>query len=377
MKILSVKVGAPTDDYSAWVRKIKIARLMKSMGHEVDFVIYSWNKNNINKEILKQIPVPYQLIQVSRLNFFIKHLQILRKKDYDIVFCNGQFTHALLALTKLKNVCFILDKHGDMVDEHILLNDGYEYNPRFITWFIYLKIIDILNFYFADKITCVSHKMLERLKGRGFKKENLFYVTNGIDDHFFLKPEINSILKVKEKLDIGENMVFTYLGAFEKWQGVDNFIEAAKSLKNHEGISFIIVGGEDEIIDGNIHLIPKVPQELVSHYYAISDVLVLPRPSHPATEVAAPTKFPEYLAMEKPILTTNVGDAAFLVEKYNSGIVVNDNAPLSLKEGIIQFKNKNKDELRLMGLNSKKLAENEFTMKKMSKDLYNALEGCQ
>jgi len=374
MKILSVNVGAPTDDYSAWVRKIKIAQLMKSMGHEVDFVIYSWTKHNINQDILKQIPVPYQLVKVSRFNFFIKHLQVLRKKDYDVVFCNGQFTHALLSLTKLKSVCCILDKHGDMVDEYLLLNNGFRYKPRFIVWFIYLKLIDTLNFYFADKINCVSHKMLERLKERGFNENNLFYVTNGIDDHFFLKPEENSLLELKEKLDIKDNMVFTYLGAFEKWQGVDNFIEAAKSLKNIEGIKFIIVGGDDELIDGNVHLIPKVPQEMVSYYYALSDVLVLPRPSHPATEVAAPTKFPEYLAMEKPILTTNVGDAAVMVEKYNCGIVISDNAPSSLKEGIMQLKDKTKDELKLMGLNSRKLAQKEFTMEKMAKELYNALE---
>lgn len=46
-----------------------------------------------------------------------------------------------------------------------------------------------------------------------------FYVTNGIDDHFFIKPDDNSLLELKEKLDIEEeDMVFTYLGAFEKWQ---------------------------------------------------------------------------------------------------------------------------------------------------------------
>ncbi|CDG65203.1 hypothetical protein MBMB1_1102 [Methanobacterium sp. MB1] len=375
MKILSVNVGAPTDDYSAWVRKIKIVQLMKSMGYEVDFVIYSWTKHNVNHDILKQIPVHYQIVKVSRFNFFIKHLQILRKKDYDVVFCNGQFTHALLSLTKLKGVCCILDKHGDMVDEFLLLNNGFRYNPRFIIWFIYLKLIDTLNFYFANKTCCVSHKMVERLEERGFNEKNLFYVTNGIDDHFFIKPDDNSLLELKEKLDIEEeDMVFTYLGAFEKWQGVDNFIKAAKSLKNVDGIKFIIVGGADEVIDGNVHLVPKVPQEMVSYYYAISDVLVLPRPRHPATEVAAPTKFPEYMAMEKPILTTNVGDAAVMVENYNCGIVVSDNAPSSLKEGIMQFKNKTKDELKLMGSNSLKLARKEFTMEKMAKDLQNALE---
>lgn len=372
MRILSVKVGAPTDDYSAWVRKNKMARLMKSMGHEVDFVIYSW-KDDANEEILAQIPVPYQIIKVSRINYFFKHLEILRKKQYDVVFCNGQFTQALLFFTKLKNVLFILDKHGDMVDEFLLLEDGFHFRPRFMVWYLYLKIIDMLNFYFSDRISCVSHKMVESLEKRGFESKNLFYLTNGIDEDFFQKPDENMIHGLKEKLEIHDQMVFTYLGAFEKWQGVDDLLKAVQTLKNDENIVFVIVGGEDELKDGNIRLIPKVPQEMVSKYYAISDVLILPRPSHPATEVAAPTKFPEYLAMGKPILTTRVGDAASLVEKYQCGLVVEDSSPSRLKEGIIKLKNINIDELKNMGSNSRKLALEEFTIKKMAEDLSHVL----
>lgn len=373
MEILSVNVGAPADDYSAWVRKIKIAHLMKSLGHQVDFIIYSWEKD-INEEILTNIPGPCQVVRVSRLNFFFKHLEILGRKNYDVVFCNGQFSHALLFLTKLKNVVLIMDKHGDMVEEFLLLKDGFQYRPRFMVWYLYLKVIDTLNFYFADRITCVSHKMIESLCKRGFKSKNLFYVTNGIEDHFFDTPDKQTIQKLKEKLGIKDQMVFTYLGAFEKWQGVDEFIKAAESLKNDAEIVFVIVGGEKEVKEGNIHLIPKVPQEIVSQYYALSDVLVLPRPSHPATEVAAPTKFPEYLAMGKPILTTNVGDAACFVEKNHCGIVVRNNNPECLKEGIIQFKNKNKDDMRFMGVNSRKLAEKEFSIDKMDGDLSIALD---
>lgn len=372
MKILSVKVGAPTDDYSAWIRKIKVATLIEDLGHEMDFVIYT-RGGEFNKNILANVPFKYNVVEVSPFNLYLKYFKLLKEKDYDLIFCNGQYTHAVLFLTKFKSPKFILDKHGDIVTEFLLLEDGFKYKPRFILWFLRLKLIDFLNLHFADKITCVSYKMIEFLSKKGFNSRNAVYVTNGIDlDHFGTVPQ--HIQEMKEEMGIKNRMVFTYVGAFEKWQGVDNFIEAAKSFNKDSEIAFVIVGGEKEFREGNIIFIPKVPQEEVKNYYALSDVLVLPRPYHVATEIAAPTKFPEYLAAGKPILTTNVGDVPHFVRKSHCGVVVKDNQFESLVEGILKFKKLEKVELKNMGVNSRKLAEKEFSIKKMADNLSDALE---
>ena len=373
MKILSVKIGAPSDDYSAWIRKIKMTKIMLSLGHDVDFVIYTHN-GECNEEILKDIPFKYEVVKVSLLNYYLKYLKRLRDQNYDIVFCNGQFTHASLFFTKFTHSQFVLDKHGDIIKEFLLLEDGFKYDIKFIIWFLRLKFIDFLNLHFADKITCVSFKMIEDLYKRGLKQGKAAYVTNGIDLNFFKTPNQVTIQRIKDELKINGKMIFTYIGAFEKWQGVNDFLEAAEILKNHSKIAFLIVGGEKKEQNGNITFIPKVPQEEVINYYAVSDVLVLPRPGHPATEVAAPTKFPEYLAMEKPILTTDVGDAAEFVLKYKCGIVVQNSNPRSILDGILEFKKKTKEELDQMGLNSKILAQKEFSMEKMTSDLSNALK---
>jgi len=373
MKILSVKIGAPTNDYSAWIRKIKIANLMLSLGHEMDFVIYT-HKGECNKKILADIPFKYEIEKVSLLNFYPQYLKRLRDGNYDLVFCNGQFTHALLFFTKFSHSKFILDQHGDNVKEFLLLEDGFKYNIKFILWFLRLKFIDFLNLHFTDKITCVSYKMMDDLCKRGLKQNKAAYVTNGTDLSFFKNPDSTIIQKIKDMLDIDEKMIFTYIGAFEKWQGVNDFIKAAESLKNDSEIVFLIVGGEKEEKDGNIIFIPKVPQTEVINYYAVSDILVLPRPGHPATEVAAPTKFPEYLAMGKPILTTNVGDAADFVRGYQCGIVMKNSDPRNLLDGILEFKSKTPDELIKMGSNSKILAQKEFSMEKMTFDLSNAIK---
>ncbi|MDI6723948.1 MAG: glycosyltransferase family 4 protein [Methanobacterium sp.] len=373
MKILNVKVGPPADDYSAWIRIIKIANLMTSLGHEMDFVIYT-GLDDFNEEIKKQINFPYEVVKVSPLTIYSKHFKKIKEGNYDLVFCNGQLTHAVLFLTKFKDVTFIMDKHGDVVKEFLLYENGLKFNPSSIFKYLFFKTMDYLNLHFSDRINCVSHKMIEDLYSRGLKPNKAAYVTNGIDLSLFKEPENSKIHEIKDILDINNQMVFTYLGACEKWQGIDKFIEAAEELKDRDELAFVIVGGKKRKDDGNIRYIPKVPQSEVVYYYAISDVLVLPRPTHPAAEVAAPTKFPEYLAMGKPILTTEVGDAAEFVRENQCGIIVKNNDPECLIEGILELKNKDKDVIRKMGINSKKLAKKEFSMEKMASDLSNAFQ---
>ena len=373
MKILSVKVGPPADDYSAWIRKIKIANIIRSLGHEMDFVIYT-RSDEFNDKILDDISFPFEIVKVSRLNIYFKHFKILKQKDYDIVFCNGQATQAVLFLTKLTGVKFILDKHGDIVKELLLLYDGFKFNLSFIFWYLFFRLIDFLNLNFSDKILCVSHEMVEDVYKRGLRKDRAAYVTNGINLNFFEKTEIKVIEKMKKDFNISDKLIFLYAGACEKWQGVSTFINAARILKNETELVFIIVGGKRKGREDNLIYVPKVSQKEVQNYYAMSDVLVLPRPSHPATEIAAPTKFPEYCAMGKPILTTNVGDASLFVKKYNCGVVVDSDDPQSMVDGILKLKKSNPNELEIMGLNSRKLAEEEFSIEKMAKDLSSALE---
>jgi glycosyltransferase involved in cell wall biosynthesis len=202
--------------------------------------------------------------------------------------------------------------------------------------------------------------------------EKMAYVTNGVDLEFFKPIKDEKVENMRNELGLEDKFVFGYIGNFQKWQGVENFIEAARKIADSE-IAFLIVGGEEKSKENNIVFIPKVLRSQIPDYYSICDVLVLPRPSHPATEIAAPTKFAEYTAMGKPILTTNVGDAAEFVKEYKCGIVIEDNKVESLTKGINEFKSKSTDELKKMEKNSRTLSENEFDWEKVGNNLMDAI----
>ena len=142
----------------------------------------------------------------------------------------------------------------------------------------------------------------------------------------------------------------------------------------YDEIAVTGIGTDKKSIEGNILFFPWMSRGQLPDYYSVCDVLVLPRPSHPATEIAAPTKFAEYTAMGKPILTTNVGDAAEFVRKYSCGIVVPSNSPIDLTKGIMQFRKVPKSELELMGKNSRNLAESQFDWSKVASNLLKAIQ---
>lgn len=370
MKILSVS-PVPGED-AAWWRIINIARILESNGHEVHFVHYC-RKVSYKKLENKEQYADHSFVVTSPMSVHIKHLKILRNGDYDLVYGN---THPSVFISfpgKLTKIPLIFDMHGGLVEEFLLENE-FSLNPSFLSKYILKKFIDFADLHFADKIICVSHKMIEYLHDqKGVPLEKMAYVTNGVDLGFFKPVNAEKVENMRKQLGIENKLVFGYIGNFQKWQGVENFIEAAKRTDDKD-LAFLIVGGEKESREGNIVFVPKIPRAQIPDYYSICDVLVLPRPSHPATEIAAPTKFAEYTAMGKPILTTNVGDAAEFVREYKCGIVVDDNKVENLVKGINEFKDKSEEELKELGEKARKLAENEFDWEKVGNNLLKAIE---
>lgn len=370
MKILSVCISTPGED-AAWWRISNIARTLESNGHKVYFVHYC-RKSSYEKLENKEQYAKHSFVMTSPMSIHIKHLKVLLENHYDLVYGNTHSGVFISLLGKLTKTPLIFDMHGGLVEEFLLQNE-FSLNPSFLSSFILNKLIDFVGLRFSNKILCVSHKMIQYLHDKkGVPLEKMAYVTNGVDLDFFQAVDDEKVENIRNQLGIEDKLVFGYIGGFQKWQGVENFVDAARKINDRE-IAFLIVGGEKESREDNIIFVPKIHRSRVLDYYSICDVLVLPRPSHPATEIAAPTKFAEYAAMGKPILTTNVGDAAGFVKEYKCGVVVEDNKPEILINGINEFKSKSDDELKIFGRNSRTLAESEFDWEKVGNDLLKAV----
>jgi len=370
MKILSVCASVPGEGVDWW-RILNIAKILESNGHEVHFVHYC-RKVSYEKLKNKEAYVKHSFIIIPSMSIPIKHLKILHNRDYDLVYGNTHLGAFFSLFGKFTKIPLIFDMHGGIVEESLLLNRSK------VTLNIFLyKLIDFMDLHFSNKILCVSKKMIKYLHNqKGIPLEKMAYVTNGVDLEFFKPMENEKVKRLREELGLEDKLVFGYIGGFQKWQGVENFIKAAREIDDKE-IAFLIIGGEKKLKGNNIFFIPKIPRTQLPDYYSVCDILVLPRPSHLATEIAAPTKFAEYTAMGKPILTTDVGDAADFVKEYKCGIIIRDNSPENLIRGVNEFKNKSTEELKNMGVNSRRLAETEFDWRKIGINLLKVVESLQ
>lgn len=376
MKILSIQISVPENN-AEWWRISNLANIMEDAGHDVDLVHYC-GKSKYAKFEGKDKFSNDKFIITSQLGVYFKHLKLLRDNKYDLVYANTAAAAFCSLSGRLTKVPLVFDMHGDLLQE-LLLRCEYGLDPKFLANYALLKIMEFANLKSSNQIICVSNRMIDYLhNSKGVALEKMDYVTNGVDLDFF-RYKKDKIQELKEKLGLEDKLIFGYVGGFQSWQGIENMINSAKSIKD-DGIAFLIVGGErkqDNTDKKNTIFIPKINRLEVPDYYSLCDVLVLPRPSHLATELAAPTKFAEYTSMSKPVLTSNVGDAADLVKKYNSGIVVENNSVDGMVNGINQFKNLDAAELKRMGQNSRKLAENEFDWKLVGENLLKSLEKFQ
>lgn len=356
-KILSVTNVLPGED-AQWNRIHNMASLLRNEGFEVDIIHYVIKGGNAYKNLNYNYDEKSSYLISSPLTIFFKHVKKLFTGKYDLVYGNTFGGTFFCILGKIKRKPLILDMHG--ISEEYSMNQNLTIQNVLMKYV--MKMMEKLCLLFSDKILCVSKSMMSYLNTKkGVPIEKLAYVPNGVDLNQFKPINQNKIIKLRKDMNINNKIVFGYLGGTQKWQGLENFISASKEITNDNFVT-IIVGsnGPKDSRSKNLIYVPHVAKSEIVKYYSICDVLVLPRPKHEATEVAAPTKFAEYTAMNRPILTTNVGDAAKLVKSYNNGIVVENNDVANLKEGIEKFLRLNKKELLNMGNNSRKLAEKEF-----------------
>jgi glycosyltransferase involved in cell wall biosynthesis len=301
MRILSVratKVGKRSnkgENFAFWKRVNSIEKILRSAGHNVNTVDYKW------------INFPSSILSVH-----VGHLKRLLHENYDLVYGNDYGGTFFSLLGKLTDKPLFFDMHGASYEEIMLARN--DRGLFFLSAFAGNKIVDFLNSHASNRIFCASRKMRNYLIiEKGISSEKIIYLPNGVDLNFFKNVMNSDTRRIKER--IGKKFLFGYIGGLQKYQGLESFIQAAEKILESD-IAFLVVGAQHSYKKNNIHFFTKVPYSKIVNYYALCDAFILPRPSHISLEIAAPTKFSEYCAMGKPILTTNVGDPADLVKRY-------------------------------------------------------------
>lgn len=188
------------------------------------------------------------------------------------------------------------------------------------------NIIEKYNFVMSNKdvFVVVTADLLMRdvLSHRG--KENLVMSSNGVDYSFFesfdenfqFEPEFEEILNKGKP-------IICYYGALAKWFDYDLIKKMAATDKYSVvlfGIKYDESYDENLSNEANIYFMGARDYQILKNYARKCDVLIIPFKINNITKATSPVKVFEYMALHKPIVTTDMNEC----RKYQSILIGSD-----------------------------------------------------
>jgi glycogen(starch) synthase len=183
----------------------------------------------------------------------------------------------------------------------------------------------------ADAVVTICQGLRTGLLERGIPEKKLFVLPNGVDADKFPPPPLAAELQAR--LGLAGKQVLGFIGTLYRYEGLKLLLEAmARLLPKRPDLRCLIVGGgydgeEDELraqaaalgIGHAVIVQGKVPHAQVNDFYSLIDVLVYPRVRSRLLELVTPLKPLEGMAMEKPVIGSDVGGIKELIEDGRNG----------------------------------------------------------
>ncbi len=181
----------------------------------------------------------------------------------------------------------------------------------------------------AHLIVTISEASKDALIQSGVSPKKIVCYPNCIDPTIFDPQRFSSMhnAALRNQLNIpAKSIVITFIGTFGEWHGVDILALAIRNLlDNHaaflqpHSVRFLLIGNGAKmpLVKGILEQAPYkdhviftglVSQEQAPAYLAISDIFLSPHiPNRDGSRFfGSPTKLFEYMAMEKPIIASNL-----------------------------------------------------------------------
>ncbi len=199
----------------------------------------------------------------------------------------------------------------------------------------------------ADKIFVLNKGLKDYVGEMGGNLNKVYVLPSGVDlDKFNLQID-GSIIRKKYGIKKNDTLLF-FMGWIYEFSGVK---EVAESLANFEkdSIKLMVVGdgdlydtlhkmGAEETLKNKLILTGKVPFEQIPSYLAAADICLLPAYKNEIMMNIVPIKLYEYMAMGKPVIST---DLPGIKKEFgtDSGIIYVDKPEQTVQKVIEIFSN--------------------------------------
>ena len=310
---------------------------LSALGHEVDLATYHVGREvTIPGLVIHRTPnVPF--IKTVKIGpsicklfldclVFVKAIQLLRRRRYDLVHSHEEAGMFGILLAKLFKVPHIYDMHSSLTQQ--LSNFKYTHFGPLIRFFNFMEHRVVKS---SDAIITICPALEEHVKRIDQQVPQMMIenVSTERDPAVVTEPEAAEFLAIHPQLE-GKRVVF-YAGTFEPYQGIDLMISSAHLLlRRHDDVLFLMVGGKSHQVEMYRKQVAELGLSAYFHFTGsrspaeipifmkLSHILVSPRIAGTNT----PLKIYSYLQSGKPIVATNLythtqvlnSDVSMLVE---------------------------------------------------------------
>ena len=325
------------------------------MAKQKCLVLYEVTKKTDAVQTFKKIENNLYLVNFEN-NYLNDIINVLLKKVKIPKYLDIYSTNWMMSLDELKRYIkdgyYVLYEYIDDISPDLAGTDE-----------IPSTILDKYNYALKNEniliVTTAQNLYDDVLNKRGSK--NVILSCNGVDYKFYQEIDKNFSFEKKflNIINNGKKNV-CYYGALASWFDYD----LIKKINEVDNYNIILIGVKyDNAYDNsnidnlkNIHFLGAKDYSVLKNYANKMDVLIIPFVINSITKATSPLKLFEYMALHKPIVTTNMDEC----HKYKSVLVANDHDEfIKLLKKALSLKN-NKDYNKIL---DKEARENDWSKK--------------
>lgn len=184
----------------------------------------------------------------------------------------------------------------------------------------------------ADRVVTLCEAMRDDIIARGTDADRVVVIPNAVDPDQFVPRPADPALRADLGFD-STDVVLGYVSSLVGYEGIGYLLEAIAQLRarGHRVRGLIVGDGVERAalersarllgLAADVRFTGRVPLEDVQRYYAQIDVFVVPRTNDRVSRTVTPLKPLEAMALERPVVCSDVPALRELIEPGETGLV--------------------------------------------------------
>jgi PEP-CTERM/exosortase A-associated glycosyltransferase len=266
---------------------------------------------------------------LQNINLLKMALHIAKKYKPDVIHAHSPFTCGLVGdmVSFLTGIPVIYEMRGIWEDQHTSRYGMATTSLRYRG----VRALETLALKKADVCFPLSEALKDEIISRGIKADKIVVVPNGVDTNKFTPGAPSR--ELVNSYDLEGKLVIGYIGTFFNYEGLDLLAQAFETLALKFPTLTLLLVGDGELMpklkdfaaksacSDRIIFTGRIKNDLISDYYKLFDLLVLPRRDAREANLVTPLKPLEIMSMAKPLVASDVGGHKEIVTDGINGVL--------------------------------------------------------